>query len=92
MRIKIGPVVLLSDFLCCDKFDIMTRVQDIKVPTLIICGTEDIMTPPKYSEFLAAKIPGSKHVLVEGAGHSIALEKPDEVNKVIREWLGREQS
>ncbi|MDP2919718.1 MAG: alpha/beta hydrolase, partial [Dehalococcoidia bacterium] len=88
MRIKIGPAVLLSDFLCCDKFDIMTRVQDITVPTLIICGTEDIMTPPKYSQFLAAKIPGAKYVLIEGASHSIALEKPEEVNRVIRELMG----
>lgn len=87
MRLKIGPAVLLSDFLCCDRFDIMDRVQEMKVPTLVIVGTEDVMTPVKYAQYLANKIPGSKLVIIEGATHSVATEKPDEVNKAIGEWM-----
>jgi pimeloyl-ACP methyl ester carboxylesterase len=87
MRLKIGPAVLLSDFLCCDRFDIMDGVQEIRVPTLVIVGTEDVMTPVKYGQYLANKIPGSKLVIIQGATHSVATEKPDEVNRAIEEWM-----
>lgn len=87
MRLRIGPAVLLSDFLCCDRFDVMMRLAEIKLPTLIIVGTEDVMTPPKYAQFMADRIAGAKLVIVPGATHSIATEKPEEVNGVVRGWL-----
>lgn len=86
-KIRIGPETLLSDLLCCDKFDIMEQVQNIKLPTLIIVGTEDASTPVKYSQYLANKIKGSKLVIIQGATHSVAQEKPAEVNKAIEEFL-----
>ena len=86
MRLRIGPAVLLSDFLCCDRFDVMTRLGEIKLPTLIMVGTEDVMTPPKYAQFLADRIAGAKLVIVPGATHSIATEKPEEVNGEIGRW------
>ncbi len=85
-RLRIGPAVLLSDFLCCDKFDVMERVTEIKLPTLIIVGTEDVMTPAKYAQYMADRIAGSKLVIIPGATHSVALEKPDEVNRAIAGW------
>ncbi|MDD5289085.1 MAG: alpha/beta hydrolase, partial [Dehalococcoidales bacterium] len=87
VKIRIGPAVLLNDLLACDKFDVMEQLPNIKVPTLIIVGTEDVMTPVKYSQYLANKIPGSKLVIIQGATHSVAQEKPDEVNRVIKEWM-----
>jgi pimeloyl-ACP methyl ester carboxylesterase len=89
MRQKIGPAVMLSDLLCCDKFDIMDRVQEIKLPTLIIVGTEDVSTPVKYARYLHNNISGSKLVIIEGATHNVAIEKPDEVNQAISEWRDR---
>lgn len=86
-RMRIGPAVLLSDFLCCDKFDIMNTVQNIKVPTLVICGTEDVMTPVKYAKYLTGKIPGAREVMFEGATHSVPREKPEEVNQAIERFL-----
>lgn len=62
-----GPTVFLNDMLCCDKFDIMDRVHEIKLPTLVLCGSEDIMTPPKYSKYLTSKIDGAKEIIIEGA-------------------------
>ena len=87
VKIRIGPAILLNDLLACDKFDVMNELQNIKVPTLIIVGTEDIMTPVKYSQFLANKIPGSKLVVIQGATHGVAQEKPTEVNTAIEEFL-----
>lgn len=82
-----GPAVFLNDMLCCDKFDIMDRVHEIKVPTLALCGSEDVMTPPKYTQYLADRIEGAKGVIIEGGTHMVFAEKPDEVNQAIEDFL-----
>lgn len=82
-----GPAAFLNDMLCCDRFDIMDRVHEIKVPTLALCGTEDIMTPPKYTKYLADKIEGARAVVIEGGTHMVFAEKPEEVNKAIEDFL-----
>ena len=82
-----GSAVVLNDMLCCDKFDIMDTVYKIKLPTLILCGSNDIMTPPKYSRYLASKIEGSKEIIIEGVTHMVFAEKPAVVNKAIKDFL-----
>jgi pimeloyl-ACP methyl ester carboxylesterase len=84
---EVGARVQLNDFQCCDKFDIMDKIESIKLPTLIICGTQDDMTPVKYSQYLASKIEGSRLVIIEGATHMVFMEKPQEVNKSIEDFL-----
>jgi len=86
-RMRIGPAVMLSDLLCCDKFDIMDKVHTIKLPTLVVCGSQDEMTPVKYAQYLTGKIEGAKQVIIEGAGHLVFLEKPKEVNQAIKRFL-----
>ncbi len=84
---RIGPAVALNDYLCCDKFDIMDRVQAVKLPTLLICGSADDRTPLKYTRYLSDKIEGAAMVVIEGAGHLLHLEKPEEVNQAIETFL-----
>ncbi len=84
---RIGPAVALNDMLCCDRFDIMERVHQIKMPTLALCGTEDAMTPPKYAKYLVDKIDGARQVTIEGGTHDVSMEKPDEVNRAIEDFL-----
>jgi len=84
---QVGPAVQLNDFLCCDKFDIMDKIDQIKVPTLIICGSEDIMTPPKYASYLATKIKEAKLTLINGGTHLVFAEKPEAVNQTIEQFL-----
>lgn len=79
--------VLLADFQACDQFNIMDRVKQISTPTLIICGQDDRMTPVKSSEYLAQEIRGSKFILISEAGHMSMLEQPQQVNKVIQDFL-----
>jgi len=86
-RMRIGPAVMLNDLLCCDEFDIMDRVHTIKLPTLVICGSEDEMTPVKYTKYLAGKIDGAIKVIIDGATHAVAREKPREVNQAIESVL-----
>jgi pimeloyl-ACP methyl ester carboxylesterase len=80
---KCGAEVIYKDFSACDHFNIMDSVGSLSVPTLILCGTDDSLTPPKYSSYLNKEIQGSKLVLIEDAGHMVMIEKPDQVNRAI---------
>ena len=84
---QLGAEVQLNDMLCCDAFDIMDRVDQIKVPTLVICGTGDQMTPPKYGSYLAAKIEGSEFITIDGGTHLVFAEKPEAFNQAIEQFL-----
>ncbi|RJQ78696.1 MAG: alpha/beta hydrolase [Desulfobacteraceae bacterium] len=82
-----GPAVMLNDFKACDCFDVMDRLAEIGLPALALCGSEDTMTPPKYSQFLARCMPDCRVVIIPGGTHNLAAEIPGEVNRVIQEFL-----
>lgn len=77
-----------DDFTACDQFDLLHALHKISVPALVLCGTEDQMTPPKYSHFLVQKIVCAELELFSGAGHMLMLEKPVEVNQAIEKFAG----
>jgi pimeloyl-ACP methyl ester carboxylesterase len=79
--------VLIGDFTACGRFDFMNEVQAIKLPTLVICGDQDALTPIKYSRYLADKIAGASLAIIEGAGHLPMMEQPDEFNKKVEAFL-----
>ena len=79
--------VVHLDFIACDEFDIMNEVEKIKVPTLIISATEDILTPVRYGEYLHNRIEGSKFHIIKDSGHFMMQEKADEFNRVLLEFL-----
>ncbi len=85
--LKLNPQTLLGDFLACDSFDVTDKLNAIQVPTLILCGTLDVMTPPKFSKSLAEQIPQSKLHLLEKTGHMLMLEQPDAVAKLLKQFL-----
>jgi len=84
---KIKPEVVYTDFEACDKFDLMNEVEKITIPTLIICGSEDVLTPIKYSKYLKKSIASSRLEVISGAGHMVMLEKPKEFNEKLRNFL-----
>jgi len=75
------------DLVACDQFDIMKDVEKIRLPTLLVCGREDRLTPAKYSEYLKNKISGSKMEVIEGAGHMVMSENPEALSKGILAFL-----
>jgi len=81
------PTVLQGDFLACDAFDVMARLEKIRLPTLILCGTEDRLTPPRYSEYLRDHIPSARLLPVKGAGHMVMLEQPAAVANALESFL-----
>jgi pimeloyl-ACP methyl ester carboxylesterase len=82
-----GLPVMLNDLQACDKFDIMDRLGDIHVPLLAISATEDVMTPPKYSQYLADNMKNARSVIIHGGTHFVFAEKPEEVNRAIESFL-----
>lgn len=81
--------VIEGDLRACDTFDLMEEIKAITLPTLVICGTDDLMTPPKYAEYLHREINGSQLALIPAAGHMVMLEQSDEVSREIETFLER---
>lgn len=86
---KTSSQVTYGDFIACSRFDIREEVKQIQIPTLILVGEEDRMTPVKYSRFLASNIEGSTLQIIPEAGHMLMLEKYQEVNSSIKRFLGK---
>lgn len=57
------------------------------LPTLLICGREDALTPVELHEEMAAAIPGSELAVIEECGHLSTLEQPQAVTALLRRWL-----
>jgi pimeloyl-ACP methyl ester carboxylesterase len=83
------PGVIYGDFQACNKFDVMQRLAEIRVPVLVISAEDDKLTPPKYGEFLETRIPNAARTHIMDAGHISPMEKPQEVNRAISEFLDR---
>ena len=60
----------------------------IRVPTLILCGRQDLLCPVKVHEEMAGHITGSRLVIIEDCGHLSPLERPYATTAVMRYWLG----
>jgi len=79
--------LLLGDLVACDRFDLTGRLGAIRSPALVVCGTEDKLTPLRFSEFLSSQIPGAALQTVEGAGHMLIQEQPVRLARLISVFL-----
>ncbi|WP_297338426.1 alpha/beta hydrolase [Algoriphagus sp.] len=64
-----------------------SELAQIRCPTLVIVGDEDVATKPEKAKFIQMGIAGAKLHRIPGAGHSSCIEKPEEVNHLILDWL-----
>jgi pimeloyl-ACP methyl ester carboxylesterase len=64
-------------------------LRALACPILILCGANDEITPPAGMREIAALLPGSEFVVIEGSGHLTPMEQPEAVNSALREWLAR---
>ncbi len=79
--------VLYHDFGACDRFDVFAEVKSVSVPALVICGEDDLLTPPKYSQFLHDNISDAKFSIIPQAGHMVMLEQPSAVGALISQFV-----
>ena len=69
------------------QFDLTNRLPEIQVPTLVICGRHDWITPLEASEEIARLIPKARLVVFERSGHSPQVEEPETFRQVVRDFL-----
>ena len=81
------PAVLLGDYRACDRFDIRDQLERIQTPTLVVGGTADRLTPLRFSRYLAENIDRARLEIIEGGGHMMALESPEEVGAVVDRFM-----
>jgi pimeloyl-ACP methyl ester carboxylesterase len=84
---KTSPSVSYNAFLACDKFDLMGSIAQIPQKTLLLVGKEDLLTPPKYSEYLLDKLPRASLEIIGQAGHMAMLEQPSIINAHIDKFV-----
>jgi pimeloyl-ACP methyl ester carboxylesterase len=65
---------------------VIDSVPKVGVPTLVLVGSQDAPFLGAAS-YLAAKIPGATHVVIEGAGHAANADAPEQFNRTVREFL-----
>ena len=71
------------------RMDPRSDLANIKVPTLVIAGADDRLTPPDVARELASEIPGAELVIVPDAGHLVNIEQPEPFNAALLAFLGR---
>ncbi len=81
-----GPMILYRDLMACNNIDVIGRLREITVPTLIVCGEEDRLTPVKYSEYLHQHITAATLEVITQAGHYVMREQPEMFNQVMERW------
>jgi pimeloyl-ACP methyl ester carboxylesterase len=84
---EVRPSVLVGDLMASEHFDGNERLAEIRVPTLVLCGEEDRITPLRYSQLLAHISPGAVLQIIPQAGHMVMLEQPEMVAKYLVAFL-----
>jgi 3-oxoadipate enol-lactonase len=84
---RIDPAAYLIGAQAVWLADQRERAGEIRVPALVICGSEDRVTPPALSHELAHLIPGAQYEQIEGAGHLSNLERPGAFNTLVDTFI-----
>jgi pimeloyl-ACP methyl ester carboxylesterase len=89
--IETTPPNVIADLLAAmaERADSTDLLASIDVPTLVICGDEDVLTPAEEARQWSAAIPRSTLVVMENAGHLSNLEAPERYNLIVRNFLER---
>lgn len=79
------PGVLHNDLAACNAYaNALAAAATVSVPTTVIIGERDMMTPAKAGKALAAALPSARTVVIRGAGHTMMTERPDELLMALR--------
>lgn len=69
------------------RIDSRPHLADIRVPTLVLVGDCDPLTPPDRAKEIAEAVPGARLVVIPDCGHASTLEQPEAVSAALTEWL-----
>jgi pimeloyl-ACP methyl ester carboxylesterase len=77
------PATTRQDWMSTNAFDRLGQIDAISVPTAVVTGADDTLTPPRYSRYLADHIAGATLEIIEDAGHMLPVERPAELARVL---------
>ncbi len=86
-QFPVPPEAYLRQLDATSAFDAFDRLGAIKVPTLVLVGDRDILTPPWMSREIAEAISGAKLQILEGGAHGFLVEIPHKVNQAVIDFL-----
>ena len=90
MALTLGPDVFINQSRALQsRLDQQNTIQSIKIPVLIMCGSEDKLCPVERHEMMHNMISDSDLKIINNAGHMPTLDQPRETTDVIKEWLMR---
>ncbi len=82
------PAVTYRDWIADDSCDFLSRVPAVGVPTpLALCGAEDVLTPPRYHEYLRDRMPNCQLEIIPEAGHWTFAEQPEAFDRAVGTFL-----
>lgn len=81
------PRAYRGAMLALGRFDSRKWLAQIQTPTLIVTGTDDSTVSSKAQKLLVDGIPGARQVIVQGAGHAIPIDRTEEFNRILLEFL-----
>ena len=88
MALTLGPDVFINQSRALQsRLDQQNTIQSIKIPVLIMCGSEDKLCPVERHEMMHNMISDSDLIIINNAGHMPTLEQPRETTEVLKEWL-----
>src|SRR6185503_293222 len=79
--------IYLSQLQAAMSFNVEARLEEIKSPTLVLSGDEDIIVPVQNSRNLASRIPGARLQIIAGGSHTFFIEQGDQFNKLVTDFL-----
>ena len=81
------PEIALSRVQAVLAFDRTADLHKIRVPTMVLCAEDDLLTPMRFSQQLAAAIPGARLVAMEKGGHAASQTMPEEFNRIVTNYV-----
>lgn len=88
MALSVGPTGFCNQInAVLSRSNSVSTLPTISVPTLVLCGREDILTPLELHEEMAASIPNATLTVLEHCGHLSTLEQPEAVTRALCDWL-----
>ncbi|MDR5682651.1 MAG: alpha/beta fold hydrolase [Armatimonadota bacterium] len=81
------PEAWMRQFAAGQAFDVSSRLHEVRHPALVIAGSDDRVLPPANAQLLADRLPNAERVVFEGTGHLLFIERSEEFNRLVEEFL-----
>ncbi len=82
-----GQAAVAADLAACVPWDGVALAPRVRAPALLVAGARDRVAPPALVRELAAAFPGSRVVVLDGAGHVLPVERPEEVAREVNAFV-----